>query len=268
MASSPKRGVGKLHLLTVREVQTAGSGALADGGGLELRVGAKSSSWVFRYTSPTGRRREMGVGPAFVGNPAQAGTGLTTARDIAHRALEQLRQGIDPLDDRDVKRETAKQAEQAKKAEQLREQCTLARWARDYHRRVIEPSRTPRHVATWIASLENHIAPALWNAPIDTIEPPALLAALLGVVPHERARAHKGDTLPETVQRIRQRLDAIYEDAIFHKRAAMNPAAAVKRKMREATGPRACELSCTALQGGTRLHGAPAGRRGRVGEVP
>jgi integrase len=41
--------------------------------------------------------------------------------------------------------------------------------------------------------------------------------------------------LPETVQRIRQRLDSIFEDAIFHKRATSNPAAAIRRKMREAT---------------------------------
>lgn len=32
---------------------------------------------------------------------------------------------------------------------------------------------------------------------------------------------------------MRQRLDAIFEDAIFHKRCASNPAAAVRRKMRE-----------------------------------
>lgn len=74
----------------------------------------------------------------------------------------------------------------------------------------------------------------LWHAPIDSIEAPAVLSALLSITPHERARAHKGDKLPETTQRIRQRLDAVFEDAIFHKRATMNPAAAVRRKMREA----------------------------------
>lgn len=106
---------------------------------------------------------------------------------------------------------------------------------------MIEPSRTPRHAATWIASLENHLPDELWHAPVDSVEPPALLAALLDVTPHERARAHKGDTVPETVQRIRQRLDAVYEDAIFHGRAVTNPAAAIRRKMREATGRRVRE---------------------------
>jgi hypothetical protein len=35
------------------------------------------------------------------------------------------------------------------------------------------------------------------------------------------------------MSRIRQRLEAVFEDAIFHKRCTSNRAAAVKRKMRE-----------------------------------
>ena len=40
------------------------------------------------------------------------------------------------------------------------------------------------------------------------------------------------------MQRIRQRLDAVFEDAMFHKRCASNPAADIKRKMRETQGKR------------------------------
>jgi integrase len=79
---------------------------------------------------------------------------------------------------------------------------------------------------------------ALWHAPIDSIEPSALLTALTEVKPHERARNLTGETVPETVQRIRQRLDAVFEDAMFFKRASTNPAAAIPRKMREAAGKR------------------------------
>lgn len=232
------RTPGVLNLLTARQVQAASAGDHSDGGGLLLRVTDRSCSWVYRYTSQTGRRREMGLGVCHRGNTAQAGGSLTSARDAAHRAREQLRRGVDPIDARDQQRAAAKAVEVAQKEQVTRDRCTLARWARDYHERVIEPSRTAKHAATWIASLENHVPRALWNAPIDSIEHPALLAALLDIKPHERARAHKGDTVPETVQRIRQRLDAIFEDAIFHKRAQTNPAAALKRKMREATGPR------------------------------
>ena len=230
-----KRTAARLHLMTVREVQAAKDGDHSDGGGLLLRVRGESCSWVFRYTGPSGRRREMGLGVARRGIPAQAGEALTGARDDAHKARELLRQGVDPIEARDQRREAAQQAEATAKAEKARERWTLARCARDYHERVIEPSRTTKHAAQWIASLENHVPPALWHAAVDSIEPPALLSALVDVKPHERARNLKGDRVPETVQRVRQRLDAIFEDAIFHRRATMNPAAAVKRKLREAT---------------------------------
>lgn len=180
----------------------------------------------------------MGLGIALRGSTEQAGKALVAARAEAHKARELLRQHVDPIGARDKQRAAAKTTEAAQKADRKHAHWTLARSAREYHERVIEPSRKTRHAASWISSLENHIPPELWHAPIATIEPPALLSALLDVKPHERARAHKGDTLPETVQRIRQRLDAIFEDAIFHKRCASNPAAAVKRKMREATARR------------------------------
>lgn len=227
----------KLHRLTVREVQSADDGDHSDGGGLLLRVRGDSASWVMRYTSPTGRRREMGLGVARRANAALVGESITTARDLARLAREQLQRGADPIDERDQRRDAGRQAEQAKKAEKARERLTLARAARDYHERAIEPRLTDKHAAQWIASLENHIPTELWHAPIASIEAPALLAALSKVRPHERARNLKGDRLPETLRRIRQRLDTIFEDAIFHGHCSTNPAAAIRRKMRE-TMPR------------------------------
>ena len=74
---------------------------------------------------------------------------------------------------------------------------------------------------------------------MQSIQPPELLRALLAVKPHERARnLTSGDKVPETVQRIRQRLDAVFEDAIFHGRATANPAAAIRRKLTEGTPAR------------------------------
>ncbi len=221
-----RRAANALQLLTARQVQAAGDGDgdHADGGGLVLRVQSGRASWVFRYTAPSGKRREMGLGVAHRASVAQAGDSLTGARELAHRARELLRTGVDPLDAKIDRRREAQAAEAAKKTERQRDHWTLARSARDYHERVIEPSRTPKHAAQWISSLENHVPPALWHRPIGEITAPELLAALLDVTPHERARNLKGETLPETVRRIRQRLEAIYEDAIFHGRAQANPA--------------------------------------------
>jgi integrase len=230
-----KRLSAKLHLLTVREVQTAGEGDHADGGGLLLRVRGALSSWVYRYTAASGRRREMGLGAAHRSNAALTGESLTVARAIAAEKRAMLAREIDPIDERDRAKDTARAVQAAAKAEKARERVTLCRWARDYHERVIEPSRTSKHSAQWIASLENHVPAAVWSAPIASIEAPALLKALSGITAHERARnLTGGQRVPETVQRIRQRLDAVFEDAIFHKHCTSNPAAAIRRKMREA----------------------------------
>lgn len=224
-----KRTASNLHQLTVKQVQNAPEGDLTDGGGLLLRVGQGSASWVFRYTAATGKRREMGMGMARRGSAAQAGDSLTLARSLAHAARERLALGFDPIDERDGQRAAAQAADTAKKTAAKRERTTLARAARDYHARVIEPTRTDKHGAQWIASLEHHIPPELWNAPIDSVTPPALLAALSTV----RALADAEARVPETLQRVRQRLDSVFEDAIFHGLCATNPAAAIRRKMAE-----------------------------------
>lgn len=228
-----KRTATRLQLLTARQVQAASDGDHSDGGGLLLRVRDKSAAWVFRYTSPGGRRREMGLGIALRASPAQAGKSVTGARDLAGDARKLLQAGQDPIEVRRQEREAGRLAEEGAKAAKARAQLTLARAARDYHERVIEPSRTDKHAAQWISSLENHMPPALWNKPIAEIEAPDLLRALTAIKPHERARRNLGDSVPETMQRIRQRLDAVFEDAIFHGHCAGNPAAAIRRKMRE-----------------------------------
>lgn len=232
--STRKRTSTNLHQLSVKAVQNAGDGDTTDGGGLLLRVRGESASWVFRYTAASGRRREMGLGVARRGSAAQAGDGLTLARGLAHNAREQLALDVDPIDARDGKRANAQAQEQAKKAAGKRERTTLARVAREYHERVIEPSRTGKHSAQWIASLEHHVPSEVWHAPIDSITPPALLAALNGV----RALVDAEVRVPETLQRVRQRLDSVYEDAIFHGLCTTNPAAAIKRKMTESQGKR------------------------------
>jgi integrase len=220
-----------LNTLKPREVLCAKVGSLSDGGGLSLRIDEAAASWVLRYTAPTGKRREMGLGTAERDTLAQAGRSLTTARQMAREARELLRQGIDPLDAREARKQAALDAQAARKADDDRDHWTLARCARDYHERVIEKTRTGKHSAQWISSLEHHMPAALWHAPIGSITPPALLEALTAATPHERAR-RPGD-LGETLRRVRQRLDSVFEDAMFFGRCTSNPAAAVKRKLAE-----------------------------------
>jgi integrase len=231
----------RLQMLTPRQVLAAEDGDLSDGGGLVLRIGEGRASWVLRYTAPAGKRREMGLGVAYRDSLQQAGESLVAAREQASEAREQLRAGLDPLDVREQRRQAAHAAENARKAEMARERWTLARCARDYHERVIEPNRTDKHGAQWISSLENHVPAALWHAPIESVTAPQLLAALQGAVAHERAR--NVANLGETLRRVRQRLDSVFEDAQFFGRCEGNPAAAIRRKLTEARPKKAGEFA-------------------------
>lgn len=229
MARKPT--AARLHILTAREIQNANDGDYSDGAGLTLRVAeaTNTASWVMRYTAPSGKRREMGLGPAFRGSLKQAGDALTSARDAAHDARELLRRGLDPLTERDERKRKAHEAELSRKEQASRERWTLARCARDYHERTVEKKRTAKHAAQWISSLENHLPASVWHASINDIDPPALLNALEAATAHESAR-RAGD-LGETLRRVRQRLDAVWEDAIFYGRATTNPAQAIRRKL-------------------------------------
>ena len=186
--------------------------------------------WVFRYTAPSGKRREMGLGVCHRGSAKQAGASLSAARELAQDAREQLRRGSDPIDARAELREAAKVAEAAAKSARARDSTTLARAARSYHEREVEPVLSTKHGANWIRSLEHHIPSAIWHAPIASITAPDLLTALLGV----RSVEDGATRIPETLQRIRQRLDAIFEDGVFHGLCTTNPARAIRRKLNKA----------------------------------
>lgn len=219
--------------LTARGVLVAEDGDHNDGDGLVLRVSSRtnSASWVFRYTAPSGKRREMGLGAVQRATVKDAGASITYARNAALEARFMLSKGIDPLAQRDAHRQAARDAEEARKADKARERWTLARCARDYHERVIERTRTVKHAAQWISSLENHMPDSVWHRPIADITAQDLLDALQKAQPHERAR-RPGD-LGETLRRIRQRLDSVFEDAMFYGRATANPAQAIRRKLNE-----------------------------------
>jgi Arm DNA-binding domain len=132
------------YLLSARQVQTAGAGDLCDGGGLLLRVQASSAAWVFRFTSPTGKRRELGLGAAVRNSIADAGKSLIDARDAADAARKLLRDGRDPIDVKVAERDAARKAEAEKKASATRERTTLARVARAYLAEVDLPATRRR----------------------------------------------------------------------------------------------------------------------------
>ena len=131
--------------------------------------------------------------------------------------------GLDPIEQRKTQRSEAKTAVAARKAAAAHELTTLARVARDYHERVIEPTRTTKHSAQWIASLENNVPRGNLACPIRNVTAPLLLDAIAGL----QLR------VPETASRIRQRLEAVFDEAEFRNISKGNPARAIRRKLSE-----------------------------------
>jgi Arm DNA-binding domain/Phage integrase central domain len=182
----------KLNLLSAREVLNARDRELSDGGGLLLRCSGPHAAWVFRYTSASGKRREMGLGACVRHNARAAGESLALARELAakQRALLASDPPLDPIDERDKASAAKREAEQQRKAEKKKDQETLARVTRAYHEKFIEPQMAAKLSADWINSLENHVPPALWHKPIAEITRAELLDfSARHAEPHGRHRA-------------------------------------------------------------------------------
>lgn len=218
-----------IHLLTSKQIAAAPNGHLNAGGGLVLRVDGEHARWWFPYTSPGGQRRAMSLGTAAIrGETKLIDHGLRNAREIASEARSLLSRGQDPLELRNAGKAQAQKRVREARSARKRERTTLARVARAYHETVIEKSRTPLHAQHWIDSLENHLPSSVWDAPIDSISAPTLLDVMTKV---QRK-------VPETATRIRQRLEAVFNDAALRGLCMSNPARTIRRPMSEALGKR------------------------------
>ena len=165
-----------------------------DGGNLYLQVAAGGSkSWLFRYTLH-GKPREMGLGA--VGEPP-AGVPLAEARKRAAAARAMLDEGRDPIAEREAQREKTKRD-------------TAEATARTFEaaaRALVETKRagwrSAKHAAQWLATLEQHAFPTIGKKAVAAIGTDDVLAVLRPV----------WDRTPETASRLRQRIEAVLDDA-------------------------------------------------------
>jgi integrase len=220
----------KLNLLSAREVLHARDEELSDGGGLLLRCSGANAAWVLRYTSPIGKRREMGLGACVRHNARAAGESLALARDLAakQRALLAADPPLDPIDEREKARAAKREAERQRKAEKKQEAATLARAARAYHEERIEPRMRAKLAADWINSLENHVPAALWHKPIAEIPRAELLDFLRDIQ----------GRMADTGQQVRRRLEEVFEEAVEQGTAGVNLVALLRAKLRREHKPK------------------------------
>ena len=211
----------ELSALAVSKLKAEGRHAVGGADGLYLRIAGESRAWVLcvalgTRTNRSGkevvRRLNMGLGPF-------PEVSLAEAREKARELRKQVREGIDPLQE---KREAkARDAKQAAKSKTFAE-CALA---------FIEDKRgewkNEKHVAQWRSTLETYAFPKIGALPVAAIDIDLVLQVLRQEVPtKEGGTAQLWHAKNETASRLRGRIESVLDWAKVSKyREGENPAA-------------------------------------------
>ncbi len=213
------RKARELSALAVTKLRAPGRHAVGGVDGLHLRIAGASRAWVLRLavghrTDAQGRlvvhRRDIGLG-------SFPEVSLADARDQARLYRRQVREGTDPLQ----QRQHAKvQAKLAATRDQTFAVCTAA---------YIEANRAgwknPKHAQQWENTLKTYAHPMLGASSIAAVDTAAILAVLQQsvAVDGEKVSLWQGKT--ETASRLRGRIESILDWAAFRGyRQGDNPA--------------------------------------------
>lgn len=190
----------QVNRLTARTVQTINEiGRHPDGNGLYLNISANGGRrWVFLYRikgrlSKNGKKKlfEMGLGSA-------SSVSLKEAREAAAAARRQLRDGLDPLQQR------------GKSSTKTFSEC-----AAEYIALQESGWRNPKHTEQWKNTLATYADPKIGKLPVDAITVDHVLDILKPI----------WKTKTETASRVRGRIESILDWAAAHKyRSSENPA--------------------------------------------
>jgi integrase len=203
--------VGTNRLTALECKEATGPAILEDGAGLRLVV-MKSGArrWVLR-ASIRGKRHDFGLG-------SFSAIGLKDARD---RAID-LRRRIEAGEAIEPARRDAKQRKPARMVLAHKPEpgaITLRDAFRDFWRIKKPQLQNPKHAAQWVSTLETYALPLLGARPVADITTREV-ATMLEPIWRE---------IPETAQRVQQRLKMIFDFAIASDyRTAGNPTLPVK----------------------------------------
>lgn len=191
---------GKLAAVALKHLK---DGIHADGGNLYLLVRGASKSWVFRFTSPAGGRRQMGLGPLHA-------VPLAEARKRAAELREQLKHPTAPSDPLNARQE----ARMAQRLGQRRKK-TFRECATAYIEAHQNEWKNQKHAQQWTNTLDQYAYPVLGDLPASEIDEALVLNVLTPIWTDKT----------ETAKRLRGRIEAVLDWAAFNKyRQGENPA--------------------------------------------
>ena len=174
-------------------------GVWPDGRGLYLQVKNGSRSWLYRFMIH-GKGRWMGLGRF-------PDVSLAQARKAAEKARTLLRDGVDPIEARNQR----KQAARMDAAQAITFETCATRYI-EAHR---AGWRNFKHAAQWTSTLQTYAYPVFGALPVQAIDTGLVMQAL------EPIWSKK----PETATRVRQRIEATLDWATARGfRSGENPA--------------------------------------------
>lgn len=151
----------KLTQLQVEKLKT--EGVHGDGAGLCLNVTkGGSKSWLFRYMI-AGKARWMGLG-------SYPDVSLADARDKAAEARKLVRQGIDPLGEKQQQRAILKAA--------VAKTITFDKAAEQFIEKNKAQWKNTKHIAQWRSTLDTYASPVIGGLDVALIELPHILKIL------------------------------------------------------------------------------------------
>jgi len=154
---------GEKMALTVKKVlRLKQRGKYPDGLGLYLQVNGNNRSWIFRYKK-FGKQRWMGLGSAATYN-------LAEARELARKARQQIKEGIDPL--------LARQAKLAEEKLSTAKKKTFRECAEGYLTAHAGKWSTAKAQDDFIASLDKYVYSICGSVPVAAVDTDVVMQCL------------------------------------------------------------------------------------------
>ena len=195
----PKKAT-ELSDLQVRRITEPGFHAVGGVAGLYLRVEPSGHRGWILYTMMGDRRRKMGLGP-------YSEVSLAHARDAAREKKNQIRSGLDPIEER--------RAENRKRRREDRRRMTFQEATEAFLEGKVAEWRNVKHQKQWRTTLRTYAYPVLGHRSVNDITIEHVIEALKPI----------WISKTETATRVRQRIHSVFDWAIVtERRDKENPA--------------------------------------------
>lgn len=197
---------------------------ISDGASLYLLIRPSGiKSWEFRY------KRDGKIQAPVLGT--YPSMGLRDARNARDTARAQINSGLSPIAQKKLAAEAErkaiveakakrKQERESRTVERLRVNNSLTNVFEDWYA-AYKASWTSKHANQVYQSITDHVLPKLGQRPVGEITPQEVLGCVRKLLDDGKA---------ETASRVKQRLSAVFEYAVFQKMAMFDPVAQLNRE--------------------------------------